>query len=914
MKRGFPRLRASNSDAFHITRAAKGPEFLACTARYMEDDGINIHGFYHLVSASEGNSLRVFSQADMNIAPGDTVELLTFDGVRLPDSKVIACVPDVPSRITGEETEFLRNLNCRPYFSKHWNPDVYKITLDRKVELQRGAVIVSLNRTGRGFKIKDCTIGYTRARGLLVRASDGMIESNTISDTFMPAVKLASEAWWLEGGNPDNITIAGNSLSRSREQAIFLEGAGGLAGGKAKTGVSRNISILNNTITDCRIPAIQLCSAKNVKLRDNRCYVDVIPDKAYVDYPDTEGIEQAYNRYYSRRYELPPPGTVPACDAATLNKRRFISYRSFNKELEMTKTFADMGITTRCFFAANAVNSLGTPYCQYPLIWTGLNQYNFEAFDQQVGDLLKASPQADFLCMIDFNTPYWLTRRFALDSFADISHIAANMEWRKLTMDYVKAFVAYAEKKYGDNISAYILSGGGTSEWYEYDRGRSSRDKNTAWRAWCREKGLAFGKGAPSETELFKAAHENVIYDPATEAEKIAYWQFHNETIADAILFFAGGTRRLIPKDKEIGLFFGYYLVSDSRLVSFGHLDYERVFSSPDIDFVIAPGAYSDRMMGAGSGSQLVHGTALRYGKQVLHESDYWTHCKSKQYWHTQADDIAGCTREAAFSMINHTSLWWFDMWGGFYQEAPTRARIKLMNDLTLKYWDDRSPSAAEVLYVADPQSAYYLNEHADQVPKLSEKFRNKLNRIGAPFDVYSFNDLAAIKLSQYKIIFMPGTFLITPEREKILREKVMRDGRFVVWAYAPGICDGKTLETARVKKWSGVEYKHPGLSITRMEDWSAVYSYDYDRFTPAEIQTLCKKAGVHIFIEDLVPVYANTRHFCIHLKEGGEKRIRLPVKAKRVRSLIDGKIVGENVDTFTFNFASPDTQIFQIE
>lgn len=38
----------------------------------------------------------------------------------------------------------------------------------------------------------------------------------------------------------------------------------------------------------------------------------------------------------------------------------FDCYRSFHKQLEMTGMFAkDLGITTRCVFAANTINSLG---------------------------------------------------------------------------------------------------------------------------------------------------------------------------------------------------------------------------------------------------------------------------------------------------------------------------------------------------------------------------------------------------------------------------------------------------------------------------------------------------------------------------------------------------------------------------
>jgi len=359
-----------------------------------------------------------------------------------------------------------------------------------------------------------------------------------------------------------------------------------------------------------------------------------------------------------------------------------------------------------------------------------------------VDDLLAANPQARFLCMIDLNTPYWLTRKFAYDSFDAISHAASDPQWVRITTEWMCDFIAYSEQKYGDKIEAYILSGGGTSEWYEYDRGRSSRVKNGAWCTWCKKNGYEFGEDVPGESTLRKAVHENVIYDPATEMEKIQYWRFHNEIIADAVLNFAKAARSMIGRDKEIGVFFGYYMVSDSKLVSFGHLDYERVFASPDIDFLISPGTYNDRMIGGGSGPQLVRGTALRYGKRYLHEIDHRTHCVSRSpgsdnKWKTQAENEAGLKREAAFAVVNHASYWWFDMWGGWYQKEETRQLIGQLQKVSENYAKDRSPSVAETpafgrsaeRLLREREDAALLG-HGTQVSRKAQPDRSAVRRV----------------------------------------------------------------------------------------------------------------------------------------------------------------------------------------
>jgi hypothetical protein len=81
--------------------------------------------------------------------------------------------------------------------------------------------------------------------------------------------------------------------------------------------------------------------------------------------------------------ETPPPAAVAkVCTSATIDKRLYVCYRSFWPELEMTAEFGKMGIDTRCFFAANAINSLGFEYCKYPLIWQGIRAYDFSAYDR----------------------------------------------------------------------------------------------------------------------------------------------------------------------------------------------------------------------------------------------------------------------------------------------------------------------------------------------------------------------------------------------------------------------------------------------------------------------------------------------------------------------------------------------------
>lgn len=598
------------------------------------------------------------------------------------------------------------------------------------------------------------------------------------------------------------------------------------------------------------------------------------------------------------------------------SRQLWVTYRSFNKELERTGQFGAMGVTNRCFFAANTINSAGNPYCEYPPIWKGFGQYDWGALDAQVDDLVKASPNARFLCMIDLNTPYWATHKFNLDSFTDVTHAACDDIWRKETEKWMLDFIGYAEKRWGDRIGAYILSGGGTSEWYEYDRGRTSANKDAAWVRWCKARGFDYGETVPSRPALARAAFENLVYDPATEPEKIAYWKFHNSLTSDALLAFAKAARRVVPTTKEIGAFFGYFLVSDSRHTSFGHLDYERVYASPDIDFFIAPGNYSDRGIGGGSGSQLIDGTALRYGKRFLHEIDFGPHDQQqwgRGIWKTLADDLAGNTREAAYAMSKNANYWWFDMWGGFYRDSAVRERIAAIKRAQERLPD--APSVSQVLLVADPESIFHVNERHPGERAFGQAMRNALARTGAPYDTCSFGDLGAIDLSPYRLVVLNSMLLVTPERERLLNEKVLTKGRTVVWTYAPGISDGKTLDVDRVTRFAGVPYKTPGVCVTEMPGgWRAVYAHDYRLHTVEKLAEIESLAGVHRYVDACTPVFAKANFVAVHTAKGGRMTIRLKKRAVSVTDLLTGEIMAKDADSFEANFASPDTRLFKIK
>ncbi len=613
----------------------------------------------------------------------------------------------------------------------------------------------------------------------------------------------------------------------------------------------------------------------------------------------------------------------------------FFAYRSFNPEFKAMAEFAKRGINTVALFPANTYNSLGGAYCAYPPNWVWMGKYDFSVFDRQFDDVIAVNPKAEFICIVDLNSPIFLQHRLSLngqsaesDSFTALSNALVNKNWKKHTLDYMKALLAHAEKKYGQRIKAYLLACGQTDEWMDYSNGTFGRFKAQAWKAWRQKRGLPPAP-IPSFEKMDSADFDNFLRDPSKSGDVIDWFVFSNEIVADAILDFTKAARSSLAKDKKIGVFFGYIMqLAYGRLVGAGHLFYERVFASPDIDFFISPGNYFDRQIGQGSGFMAPNGTRVRFGKSWLHEIDHITHtCKDSQNqsvpgmnraWDTQEKTNAGLKREFALATISGASLWCFDMWGGWFNTPETMDVIEKSRQIWEKHSSKRYKGAAQIALIADPQSAFYIcDKYIDKDLKVLDVYagtRTKMNLLGAPFEIFSFDDLPHVNLDQYKFIVFPASFKITQERLKMLKEHVFKNGRTLLFAYAPGIIDGKTLDTNRVRDFAGFDYGAEGVNVSDKGDYKIAYIAKYKDITPEVLRKLAEDAGVHIYFDEYAPVFANERLLAVHTATGGKKTVRLPKKYSQVRELYSGKVVAEDADSFEYEFKKPDTALFELE
>jgi len=220
--RAMPRLRSGNHDAFNSRCSYRGPTLEGCTFRYHCDDCVNISGFYAFVTRREGRKLRLVSYGGglNRISAGDSCQLMTDDGRSLPDANALAVRDAGP--VNAEDRRLFPSFRLWEGLTQNISCAI-EIELDAERDLPPGSAVISNRRMGNGFVIRGCTMGHNRARGLLVKASDGTIEKNLLEGVEGSGLQISQEYEWMEGGCSRNLVVTGNTFRRNGG-GVYLAG------------------------------------------------------------------------------------------------------------------------------------------------------------------------------------------------------------------------------------------------------------------------------------------------------------------------------------------------------------------------------------------------------------------------------------------------------------------------------------------------------------------------------------------------------------------------------------------------------------------------------------------------------------------------------------------------------------------
>ena len=229
------------------------------------------------------------------------------------------------------------------------------------------------------------------------------------------------------------------------------------------------------------------------------------------------------------------------------------------------------------------------------------------------------------------------------------------------------------------------------------------------------------------------------------------------------------------------------------------HREMMPILKSPWLDsFGPAPG-----YMNRGPGDDIVVNapvaSLMHHNKIFLFQSDVRSHLftpKRHRFGETATSEESVAVYRRELGKYMTTGIvpyqWTFQRWW----EDP-----KIMEDVP-KYdkWmrmSARFPrwSATQVAVVLDPLSLSagieynYSRSPITAAQHVSFNRNLEWHRLGAPYDLWLLDDLMESKeLDRYKVVVFPAQLALTVEQRRAVREKLERNGRTLIWMYAPGV------------------------------------------------------------------------------------------------------------------------------
>ena len=464
----------------------------------------------------------------------------------------------------------------------------------------------------------------------------------------------------------------------------------------------------------------------------------------------------------------------------------------------------------------------------------------------------------------------------------------------------------------------------------------------------------------PDGTERQRGDCGNFL-DPEKSRLLIDYRRFVSDRMGDLAITLCRAVKEESGGRLIAGVFYGYTRI----LPDSGHLALRKVLDSGVVDFVSTPHS------GMGNSRQNIGDfdyrtfteveSVQKAGKLFYSETDIRTSVSrwisetrpeidpDGEYKHdvwlgppTIEDSLEVLKTVFAKVLISGSANWWFDLWGGWYDNEKIMSlfeRMQIIGDESLLR---PRGSVAQIAVLLDERSYRYLPfgaaQHGNKFSWIDCQLA-QLGKVGAPYDLYLLDDINKLNLAQYRMVVFLNAFVLSENQRRTISDRCMSENRVLIWLYAPGLIKD-TLSVENTSSLLGMNFKmdttHPSSTITLSlsgkpvnYEGAAVSPFIYvnegadlacgrtpdGRIVVAEkagsncrnvfvampplpwqvIQHYAKKANVHLYNEDGIVVWANESYLAVSAAEAGKRTIRLP----KISTLKEVLALGKSICCF---------------
>lgn len=246
---------STGADGIHSKNARKGHLVENCDFSGMSDDNLNFSTTFQNIANVNGKTAVIVGD-NSDYRPGDRAAIFDPEtSANLQYLKVVSAKPVKWRDRNAVEVEFDQPLNVDRSLDSLKLEKPFSLLFGHKGELP--GLIYNLEASHSGSVIRNNRFGNNRARGVLLRTSDTLIEGNTFYNLRGPAILMASEGMWMECGNIDHVTIRNNTFDRISRSPILFSTIHYSSKRTAGEKWNRNLVITGNIFVNCGSPAIE---------------------------------------------------------------------------------------------------------------------------------------------------------------------------------------------------------------------------------------------------------------------------------------------------------------------------------------------------------------------------------------------------------------------------------------------------------------------------------------------------------------------------------------------------------------------------------------------------------------------------------------------------------------------------------
>ena len=574
-----------------------------------------------------------------------------------------------------------------------------------------------------------------------------------------------------------------------------------------------------------------------------------------------------------------------------------LAYTTYFEELSKYDDFIEAGYRiffVNASFTTAPINSSATGFSPFRVgIFEDTENPDYSEFEDAVRKILNKCSDAFIIPRIYVSMPKWW-----VDSHPEevvptpkggLRESLYSEIFRKDGGELLTRLVRHImTSDYAHRIAGWQLCGGLTQEWFHHDlNGSLAPASEKYYRKYVKDTFGADNAPLPKSEEYY---YRGEAFNTDEKARRFS--EYSSLAVAKTVDCFAKIVKDETDHQQVVGAFYGYTFESNNSALIGTHA-LREIIDSDNLDFFSSPNAYIDnRGFGVDWSDMIPIDSVKARNKLVFMECDIRTYLtraiqdarpgeypdniyrldNGKSVWAgppTVELSRYAIQKSFAHQITNKSGIWWFDMFGGWYDDPILMAEFADLRDI----FENKTPLTSkalqpEVVFFADERGYSNIFQSSPQMGGIPAT-RTTLGNAGAPYSIFMVED-AEIALQNCKAAVFP--FPIPSESGKRAIELCKKLGIPYLTASPERCC-----------------------------------------FTKEELKSFFTESGVHVYDREGYDVlYVGNGFIGLHSRFGGRKKLKLPSEFSVV-PMFGTEYVPQKTDTVEFDLADNATALFAL-